>query len=285
MLYAKKFNPQNTNDSLSKIYSMIDDGSVVLDIGCACGDLSIALAKEKKCRVYGIEANSKSVEFCKKSAVFEKIWHYDLNDFKSEDFYQYRNFFDIIVCADVLEHLIHPEKILSKISPLLKQGKGRMIVSLPNAAHASIKTNLLLNDFTYTEMGILDKTHLHFYTAKSIAELLASAEFKIIKADIVTMPLDGWQPHKLSELPDSVSSFIAADKHSYVMQFITLCEPKKCLAKTNFQILDASVPPLKRKSSSDFKDPFLFRLKRFAVRHLSFLIKYLEYINTLGKRP
>ena len=123
MLYAKKFNPQNTNDSLSKIYSMIDDASVVLDIGCACGDLSIALAKGKKCRVYGIEANSKSVEFCKKSAVFEKIWHYDLNDFKSEDFYQYRNFFDIIVCADVLEHLIHPEKILSKISPLLKQKK------------------------------------------------------------------------------------------------------------------------------------------------------------------
>ena len=158
-----------------------------------------------------------------------------------------------------------------------------MIISLPNAAHASIKTNLLLNDFTYTEMGILDKTHLHFYTAKSIAELLASAGFKIIKADIVTMPLDGWQPHTLSELPKDVADFIAQDKHSHVMQYVALCSLQKSSATANFQKLDnAALAHLN--SPQVLKPSFLFCLKRFAVCHLSFLMKYLEYINTIGKR-
>lgn len=268
MLYAKKINLNNKNDSLSQIYNLVTDSSRVLDVGCACGGLATALKKKKNCVIYGLEYNPKSVEICKKLKVFEKVWHYDLNGFKQEDFPQYKKFFDVIICADVLEHLIFPEQFLSKVQMLLKE-EGKIIISLPNVAHASIKANLLLNDFSYTQMGILDKTHLHFYTYKSIAEFLSAANLKIIKANFVMLPLDGWQPHKIDELPKDVAKFITRDKHSAVMQYITECIVQKCPVRKNIEMLNSI-------NVTTLKNSMMSKMKRLLMTKYPKIIKYVE---------
>lgn len=272
MLYIKKINFKNANDSFSRIYDFVNPKSTCLDVGCATGGLSLALAKNKSCSVSGLELNPKSVEECKKLKIFKHIQQYDLNLLKEEDFPQFSKAFDHIICADVLEHLLNPSQTLQTLKKFLKPS-GDIIISLPNVSHASIKTNLLLDDFTYTEIGILDKTHLHFYTAKSIAEMLSSLDLKIIKIDFVTFPLNGWQPHKISELPKAVADFISKDKHSYIVQYIISCKQTKCSSKQNLKKIETT---LKQKDIKQEKSTLIFKLKRCCVCRLSFMLKYLE---------
>lgn len=268
MLYYKKITNEKANDSLVLAYRMIAPESVVLDVGCACGGLAEKLAKEKLCRVYGLEYNAKSVAVCKKLKVFEEIWQQDLNKVSSKDYPEYVNKFDYIVCADVLEHLQRPDIVLRILKQWLKP-EGAFVISLPNVAHASMKTNLLLNDFTYTDIGILDKTHIHFYTYKSIARLLADSGIKIMRVSAVTMPLDGWQPHRLSELPPETAAFIKKDIHSHIMQYVMLCSPdKRGAVRHNIKMFDS----LKVSSASKR----LFQIKRFVVVKMPVILKLME---------
>jgi 2-polyprenyl-3-methyl-5-hydroxy-6-metoxy-1,4-benzoquinol methylase len=80
--------------------------------------------------------------------------------------------FNTIVCADVLEHLIFPEKVLHFLVRDFLKNDGQVIISLPNIAHFSTRLSLLLGKFEYRESGILDKTHLHLYTQKSARKMI-----------------------------------------------------------------------------------------------------------------
>lgn len=275
MLYYKKITTKTANDSLAAAYQMIEQGSVVLDVGCGCGGLAQQLVQEKSCKVYAFEYNQDSVAICKKMNVFEQIICQDLNTLKLNDYPQYQSKFDYIVCADVLEHLLNPSQVLQILLSWLKPN-GHFIISLPNAAHASIKANLLLNDFTYTDIGILDKTHLHFYTYKSIAAFLAENSLKIEDVQAVTMPLDGWQPHKISELPPEIVSFIKRDVHSHIMQYVMLCSVKKnTSARQNRKILENVTVVA--------KNSIPFYLKRLIVTKLPRMLKMFERIQQWKK--
>ena len=86
--------------------------------------------------------------------------------------------FDVVVCADVLEHLPRPEELLARIRAWLAPG-GHLFVSLPNVANVTVRAGLLLGRFPYAEKGILDRTHLRFYTRKSARRLLEEAGFRV----------------------------------------------------------------------------------------------------------
>jgi 2-polyprenyl-3-methyl-5-hydroxy-6-metoxy-1,4-benzoquinol methylase len=93
--------------------------------------------------------------------------------------------FDAVICTDVLEHLKEPGLALSRIRPLLREN-GRLIVALPNIAHYTIRLALLRGRFDYTEFGILDSTHLRFFTRESALRLLEAAGYKVrdVKANV-----------------------------------------------------------------------------------------------------
>ena len=86
--------------------------------------------------------------------------------------------FDAVVCADVLEHLARPEDLLARIHGWLRPG-GTLLVSLPNVANVTVRAGLLLGRFPYAERGILDRTHLRFYTRRSARDLLTGAGFRV----------------------------------------------------------------------------------------------------------
>ena len=101
----------------------------------------------------------------------------------------WRETFDVIVAADILEHLPRPEVLLESLKPLLKPG-GVLLLSLPNVANVTVRLGLLLGRFTYAPRGILDRTHLRFYTRATGRALLEENGFRIASVETTAMPLE-----------------------------------------------------------------------------------------------
>jgi SAM-dependent methyltransferase len=101
----------------------------------------------------------------------------------------WRETFDVIVAGDILEHLPRPEVLLGSLKPLLKPG-GVLLLSLPNVANVTVRLGLLLGRFTYAPRGILDRTHLRFYTRATGRALLEDNGFRIASVETTAMPLE-----------------------------------------------------------------------------------------------
>lgn len=85
--------------------------------------------------------------------------------------------YDVVVALDVIEHVVDTESLLSKIVGSLKP-EGFLVTSIPNVAHYSIIRRLLRGEFEYSESGILDRTHVRFFTPASVDRLFQTAGFK-----------------------------------------------------------------------------------------------------------
>lgn len=275
MLYCKKVSIENKNDSSALLFGYVRPESKVLDAGCACGDLSVKLKKLKNCRVYGWDYNPESIAVCRNRGIFESAEVVDLNEENQELYHSCKGFFDYIILGDVLEHLLHPDDVLEKMKGMLAEG-GMLLISLPNVAHASVKANLLMDDFTYTEFGILDKTHLKFFTCRSITEFLSRHHLEIKELQTVLLPEDGYQPHRVSELPPAVYDFIMGDPHSLVMQYVFKCCPGS-LPERKLREKNAAFFRLDKKVDAGLKkSDMLFKIKRILVTKFAGIIKYLE---------
>jgi 2-polyprenyl-3-methyl-5-hydroxy-6-metoxy-1,4-benzoquinol methylase len=95
---------------------------------------------------------------------------------------------DVMIMADVLDHLINPEHILRMAHDALRPG-GRLLVSVPNVAHLYVRMVLLFGRFPYAERGILDRTHRVFFTRHSTRRLLARCGFAVERETVSTVPL------------------------------------------------------------------------------------------------
>ncbi len=163
------------NSSHSIIFNLIGNGVKVLDVGCASGFLAERLKNEKQCTVVGIEFNpelaNQARTYCKE--VFS-------GDVEEIDIRYPEDYFDTIIFGDILEHTKDPKKVIMRYKKYVTKD-GRIIISLPNIAFWSIRLNLLFGRFDYREKGILDKTHLRFFTIKSAQRLIRDCGLKILE--------------------------------------------------------------------------------------------------------
>lgn len=209
----------------------------VLDVGCACGDFAFVLKKKKVVEVWGMEYDQGSIDIARKTRMFEEVFRVDLNDFDPKEYEQFYSYFNYIVFGDVLEHILDPKGILEKFKVFLRED-GEFLLSIPNVAHASIKANLLLDDFSYTPCGLLDETHLRFFTYKTIPTLLAEIGLQIKENKVTYYNKIGFQStNPYNTLPGSVKELIFKDFHSYVLQYVLgvgkSALPEKELLKIN----------------------------------------------------
>lgn len=154
----------NNTNSLSLMIGQIKRGSAVLEFGPANGRMTRYLKEALDCRVYLVEIDE---EAGKQAARYgEDIVIDDAETYSWYDRYETLRF-DYITFADVLEHLHDPERLLKKAKSLLKQD-GSILLSVPNLAHNSVAISLLNNEFEYTSTGLLDNTHIHFFTKNSL---------------------------------------------------------------------------------------------------------------------
>ncbi len=159
--------------SLAVIEKMVGSNKSVLDVGCSKGYLGEMLMRKGNV-MYGIDGNTEAVDIARRT--YKEVVCADLNGmptpFENE-------LFDVIVFADVLEHLLYPEELLKRYSVMLKP-KGRIIISLPNVALWRVRLNLLFGRFDYTDYGVLDRTHLHLYTFKTGNDLVKKCGLEVV---------------------------------------------------------------------------------------------------------
>ncbi|MBN1552657.1 class I SAM-dependent methyltransferase [bacterium] len=165
----------------------------VLELGCATGYVS-QLMRQNNCTVTGIELDPEAAAEASKHC--QRVIVGDLNEtslLNSLD-----QTYDVIVAGDILEHLIDPETILDTLHDHLKPG-GYILVSMPNIAFWRMRLDLLMGRFEYQEFGLLDKTHLRFYTVKTFYALARKTGYDVQHTHIndAGFPLSGL----LSKLP------------------------------------------------------------------------------------
>ena len=172
------------NSSLKKMLRLVGEGKRVIDFGCATGYFSQLLAK-KGCTVTGVEINPEAAKFAEQYC--EQVIVADL-DFVSVTAILPKQAFDVAVFGDVLEHLRNPWKVVSEIRQLLKP-EGYVVASIPNIAHGAIRLALLQGRFEYMDLGLLDNTHLRFFTRKSVEELFEGSGYFVETIERTKLPV------------------------------------------------------------------------------------------------
>ena len=167
------FEPGSKNNSWSHLYDYISEGDNVLDVGCSSGNFGEVLIKLKNCTVTGIDLDRADID--KASKKLTKAIIGDIND---ESMRKKLGTYDIIIFADVIEHLPDPRETLKNIKGLLSKN-GKIIFSIPHMAHISVRIDLLAGSFPYKNRGLLDKTHFHFYDQNELVSVFADAGYKI----------------------------------------------------------------------------------------------------------
>jgi len=173
-----------------KLIAIVGMNKKVLDIGCATGALGMML-KENGCYVVGVEIDEESAKVAEKR--LDAVHIGDIEEIADKLPWPEESF-DVVACIDILEHLRRPDLTLLKIKKYLKRD-GMLIASIPNVAHWSTRISVALGRFNYEEYGIRDKTHLRFFTLKSIKQLFEETEYEIVKVDYTEYPpIKKWLP-------------------------------------------------------------------------------------------
>jgi SAM-dependent methyltransferase len=179
--YTWKEIPGSSHDLLRRRIRALPPGLRLLDLGAAGGHLGREV-RDRCTYLAGVEPDRSLPESSREG--------YD--DWRAVDALAAGDWaepFDAVVCADVLEHLVEPEQLLERIRGWLKP-RGTLLVSLPNVANVSIRLALLFGHFRYTDRGILDRSHLSFYTRASARHLLEGAGFLLRALEPTAMPYE-----------------------------------------------------------------------------------------------
>lgn len=216
-------------DVISEIKKKRDDKIKVLEVGCASG-ASLLKIKDiyPHAELYGVELNEGCCEIAKN---FCNIYNFNL---ETEEIPFEKEFFDVIILADVLEHLVDPWEGLKKLKEYLKND-GQVLVSLPNVMHISVVNDLLSGKWTYEDAGILDRTHLRFFTLHEIKKMFNDLNFNINSISYTNVFIDEESQRKL----DLLSKLYNVDKMQFsAYQYIVSADKSKVELKKNESIMN-----------------------------------------------
>ncbi|HCO66210.1 MAG TPA: class I SAM-dependent methyltransferase [Dysgonomonas sp.] len=186
-----------------------------LDVGCAKGVFSEKLKQEKGTETWGIEMVDGIAE------IAETKLHRVLKGPFDAVYQQLpEKYFDCIFFNDVLEHMAYPDECLHQVKSKIAPG-GRIIASLPNIRHIRVMIDLVWKgDWEYQESGIMDRTHLRFFTRKSIIRMFDKCGYNISR-------IEGVNPISPTCLTSIINKllFNRIDDIRY-SQFVVVAQPK-----------------------------------------------------------
>ena len=183
-----------TRNSNSVILKNIKTNSRVLEIGCAHGRMTKYLKEQLGCTIDIIEKNKNSgyhaTEYARTSILGTKgdiENKFTIRRLLDANKWQHNtSTYDYIIFADVLEHLVDPDKVLIKCAKLLETN-GMIWISVPNISHNAVLIDLLQDKFEYRDLGLLDKTHLKFFTEDSLEKIIDKCGLKVVNKKIYIM--------------------------------------------------------------------------------------------------
>jgi GT2 family glycosyltransferase/2-polyprenyl-3-methyl-5-hydroxy-6-metoxy-1,4-benzoquinol methylase/glycosyltransferase involved in cell wall biosynthesis len=220
-VYLRSITP-GERTSLSVLASLVHNQATVLDLGCGSGALGQHLSETRGCTLDGVtlsEAEATHARPHYRRVVVDNLESCDLVATFAGSHY------DFIVCADVLEHLSRPEQVLAACRQLL-QPEGRLLISVPNAGYTGLIAELLEGEFLYREEGLLDRTHLRFFTRRSLARFLGEQRWAIDSVDTIARELPESEfDAAFDRLPPSVARHLLGAPDALSYQFICMAHP------------------------------------------------------------
>jgi glycosyltransferase involved in cell wall biosynthesis/2-polyprenyl-3-methyl-5-hydroxy-6-metoxy-1,4-benzoquinol methylase/Flp pilus assembly protein TadD len=163
----------------------------ILDIGCCMGGAGRTLKQRQACEVWGVEISPELARIAAQH--YEKVIVGDIED---DSVWQQlpKGYFDCVICGEVLEHLLAPDRVLKRLHEVTVPD-CTLVLSVPHVGHASVIRKILRGDFDYEPTGILDESHLRFFSRKNLWRLLLESGW------LVTHSIAGIVPN---ELPDDL---------------------------------------------------------------------------------
>jgi 2-polyprenyl-3-methyl-5-hydroxy-6-metoxy-1,4-benzoquinol methylase len=193
------------NDGNRPLIALLDrDAHQVLDVGCGAGDnAELVQSLLPGCQVHGITHSDAESEIAKRRMTSCSVW--DIEGEIPAEFATKR--FDAIIFSHVLEHLRNPELVLHKFSAMVRDG-GSVLIAVPNALSWTMRWQFLRGDFEYRSDGVLDDTHLRFFTYVTADRYLLnkSPELTLVLKDVSGSVPQWWLRRYL--LPKTVCGFI-----------------------------------------------------------------------------
>jgi 2-polyprenyl-3-methyl-5-hydroxy-6-metoxy-1,4-benzoquinol methylase len=270
--------PQN-----SKLLALVGENKKVLEVGCAMGYQTRALQEMQGCQVTGIEIDPNA-------AMHARPYCEDLivGDIETMDVNQQLQdkLFDVITFADVLEHLKKPSAVLLKIRPFMREG-AYILASIPNIAHCSVIYEMARGRFEYRSMGLLDDTHIHFFTRQTIYDAFEKAGYLIVSLDRIRLPASETE-FKTSPETDEDRQFIAyitqrnpeAETYQFVVKAIpiddiNLHQTELIAAQEQIQLLIQDTK-LNEKRIKELESKLTWITSRSSYRFMSSLMRMVK---------
>ncbi|MFI5626373.1 class I SAM-dependent methyltransferase [Nocardioides sp. NPDC051685] len=225
--YAVEIDLDHRNTSHVQVLDLAESaastgsGKRVLDVGCWTGEIGRILT-ERGFVVTGIEIDPEAASLAEK--VLERVVVADLDATPLTEIVEPGSF-DVVIFADVLEHLADPRAALEQARDLLAPG-GRVVISIPNVTHGSIRLALLQGRWKTTDTGLLDRTHIKFYSRAGLLELFAEAGYAIEDLRGTTAdPLNVEVAIDADLLPDVAVEWVRQQPDALVYQFQLAARP------------------------------------------------------------
>lgn len=212
----------DTDNSHAHQLRAVPPGSRVVEFGCATGYLSRYMSESLRCRVTGVDI---SAEYAERARPYcERVVVGDLDALDFGAVFEGERY-DVALFGDVLEHLKDPRRVLEATRAILNPD-GRVIATIPNVAHGDVRMALLAGRFEYQRLGLLDDTHLRFFTYASIKALFEATGFAVVRIERIRQPLFqtelGVDP---ALVPPGVVEQLNRDPEATTYQFVVIAAP------------------------------------------------------------
>jgi 2-polyprenyl-3-methyl-5-hydroxy-6-metoxy-1,4-benzoquinol methylase len=234
--YSAEIDLGAVNDTHVLAIGRVPANCRVLDLGLADGSVAGVLG-EMGCRVSGVELDPFAADAARSVCKGEVVVG-DLNNFDFAEEFNGEHF-DVVLMLDILEHLSNPAAVLKRLAPVLAEG-GWGVISLPNIAHVSTRLALLEGHFTYTDLGLLDRTHLRFFDRDGVDDLLNEAGWEMFDMVRVTRRL-GTTEIQLDHADKDLVREIESDIEGLTYQFVISVAPSGSSVLEHPPVLPAAI--------------------------------------------
>lgn len=236
----------NTVNTMSVLIGWIGNNSKILEFGPASGRLTKYLKEEKNCAVTIVEMDESSGKI---AAQYAKRAYLGKEEGNIENFYWAKDpsLYDYIVFADVLEHLSDPKHVLEESRKHLNHA-GKILISIPNISHNSIIIDLCKDEFNYDDTGLLDKTHIHFFTYQSFKKLITAIGMKIADQSFIYSRVGNNEiENSYFDLPVEVTNYLRKRPEGSIYQYVF------CL-NSIMEISETCLPDTRVAYEEDYKE-------------------------------
>jgi SAM-dependent methyltransferase len=207
----------------NRVVELVPEGSRVLEFGPATGYMTEILKTRRGSAVTGVEISPEAAKSAERHA--ERMIVGDAEQLEYDQLFGDERF-DAILFADVLEHLRDPAALLRRVRPLVADN-GVIVASIPNVAHASVRLALLGGSFRYREQGLLDETHLRFFTREGVQDLFESSGYLITQWQRRRLEVEETEIPVPRGVPDEARTWATGDAEATTYQFIVCAVPSE----------------------------------------------------------